>query len=628
MQHYPESTIADIEDFRRSGWQEAADSAAQEGYPSLWDSLSSAASSAIEAGQLAQGKILWLLADCCSMVLNPKSVNEPFKPFMVRNDRRSILPEDLQESDIALLAQISEEIDNAWIRARLADLVWLLGKPKNHRYALLAIDAYRRLPLDIKTWTSGGRECWERAIRLIRMLRTGAGERISEIESQITGAFEAAGKEDGFLAIWLSDLMIDNGLARTRGLSIAEKLKSLAEGFENEGIFRSAREFFGASGKWLKLAADETGFVEVTACVAELWVKEAAACLSSENPRYVVAAGFYENAVRVYSLISRAERAAHGIESRLAEIYKFKRDAGERSVGEMAIISSSPVDIAGQANNARRFVEGKSATDALEAFVNIYQGAREEELRRLSEEMLQKFPLQFSFSTTHLSRDGRVVAKHPGGGLSGPDSEEYRKTVWAEMIKQYQAEISFIAQAGIWPALEVLLLEHRLTEGDFTYIAGQSPIVPPGRERLFGRALFLGYERDFTGALHLLVPQIEHMVRWHLRGGGVKTTNIDRNGIENESGLSTLVDLPETVLIFGKDLAFELKALFCDPFGPNLRNELAHGLLDEETCRSVYSIYAWWFGLRLVFKVFWNAMGAANVESDPSGDAEKESHPL
>jgi len=67
------------------------------------------------------------------------------------------------------------------------------------------------------------------------------------------------------------------------------------------------------------------------------------------------------------------------------------------------------------------------------------------------------------------------------------------------------------------------------------------------------------------------------------------------------------MDLPESEMIFGEDLSFEIKALFCDAFGPNLRNELAHGLLDDKACQTIYSIYAWWLGLKLVFVTFWNA---------------------
>ena len=81
--------------------------------------------------------------------------------------------------------------------------------------------------------------------------------------------------------------------------------------------------------------------------------------------------------------------------------------------------------------------------------------------------------------------------------------------------------------------------------------------------------------------------------------------------------------LPEIEEVFGKDLVFELKALFCDPFGHNLRNELAHGLLDDGDCRSAASIYAWWLGLKLVFNTWWNTR-AANVQEGEQATRESE----
>ncbi|MCY1543426.1 hypothetical protein D9M68_792440 [compost metagenome] len=199
-----------------------------------------------------------------------------------------------------------------------------------------------------------------------------------------------------------------------------------------------------------------------------------------------------------------------------------------------------------------------------------------------------------------------MIAKRPAVSLGGESTED-DIAIRAEMIRDYGILVSIVVQGDVWPALEVLLLEHRLREADFVGLASQSPIVPKGRAGLFGKALFAGYDRDFVSALHLLIPQIEHMVRVHLKQAGAKTTNLDKDGIENENGMSTLMDLPEAERVFGKDLAFELKTLFCDAFGPNLRNELAHGLLDEDACHSPYAIYAWWLGLRLVFNTWWNA---------------------
>jgi hypothetical protein len=88
--------------------------------------------------------------------------------------------------------------------------------------------------------------------------------------------------------------------------------------------------------------------------------------------------------------------------------------------------------------------------------------------------------------------------------------------------------------------------------------------------------------------------------------------------VENENGLSALMELPEAVRVFGDDLGFELNALFCDPLAGNLRNELAHGLLDAGACMSMYSIYAWWLALRLVLQAFWNARSTERGQDAPS----------
>ncbi len=582
----------------------------------MWHLLSDSARFAIEEGRNSEGKVLWLLANACSMMLNPDSVNEPFKPFMVINGKRTSLPEDFAQSDVDLFSLIAEEVDDAWLQARLADLVWLLKSPRSPKHALLAIDAYSRIPLDSETWLRGGKECWERSISLAQMLRAGAGERMKEIETAILAAFNIAQSEDEFFALWLTDLLEANHLAHGKGIEIAKKLETLARIFDVKDDLPRAREFFAASARWFRKAEDTAKATEMTVFVAEGWIKEAVARISSSRPSHMVAASFYENAIQTYRSIPRSARAAHRVDERIAEIHKSLTAAGERALDEMREINSPSIDIAQYIENARNAVRGKASIDALAAFANIYHGAREAQIREFSEKMFREHPLQALFSATHMSQDGRVIAKRPSMELGDVNSNDARAAIWAEMVKQYSMELCLVVQSNILPALEILTLEHRLRESDFVAIANRSPIIPQGRERLFGKALFAGYDKDFVAAIHLLIPQIENMVRCHLKAAGSKTTNLDKDGVENENGLSALMELPEVTQIFGEDLSFELKALFCDAFGPNLRNELAHGLLNDAGCHSIYVVYAWWFGLKLVFNTFWNAKRKADVEKN------------
>ncbi len=619
-ERFPADLIVSAQDFVDSGWKSALDQASREGYSAMWQTFSAAARSAMEEGRNEYGKVLWLLADACSMMLSPSSQNQPFKPYAVFHDRRSVIPDDLTDADILFFAEIVDAVDDIWLKARLADLAWLKRKPRDVAFALTAIDAYRSIPLDTETWIRGGQECWERAISLVRMLKAGAGDRLKQMEGSIVASFNAATRQDGFLGFWLADVLKTNGLGRLHRTDIAQKLESLAREFDCEGDLHRARTYFSASADWCRAIPDEAKAAEMMASVAEGWVKEAIARVSSDNPSHMVAASFYENAIQTYRTIPRAKRAAYRVDERVAELRACLNESGEKALGEMGLISTPGVDITQLVENARKSVSGKSATEALLAFANLHCGVKVDEMRESALERMQQFVFSSLFSSTVMSRDGRVIAKRPAMSLGAEPSEDDEIAIRSEMIRDYGILVSIVVQGDIWPALEVLLLEHRLREADFVGLANQSPIVPKGRAGLFGKALFAGFDQDFVTALHLLIPQIEHLVRVHLKQAGAKTTNLDKDGIENENGMSTLMDLPEAEQVFGKDIAFELKTLFCDAFGPNLRNELAHGLLDEDACHSPFAIYAWWLGLRLVFNTWWNMAHKNTTEGEVDAD--------
>ena len=596
-----------MEDFAGCGWKEVLAGADRKGYFSMHRAFSDAAKQALDEHRQAHGKTLWLLADACSMMLSPGSVNEPFKPYAVFNDRRTVIPDDLSETDVAFFAEIVEAIDDPWLKARLADLVWLIQCPRAVKFALMAIDSYRLIPLDTETWVRDGGKCWQRAISLARMLGAGSSDRLAEMEASILGVFGSITKQDGFLGFWLADLFSSHALGSNHATTITTKLETLAREFEQDGKLHHMREYFRASANWFKVSGDNAKSTAMTVEVAESWVKEAVVRLSSNDPSHLVAAGFYENAIQTYRTIPHSERATYRVDERIAELRARLNESGEKSLGEMKVVSTPGVDISQMIEDARNAVRGKETGEALKGFANLYPSVNVKELRKNAIEGRRLYPLASLFPSKTMGSGGRTVAKNFG------DDD---KSILSQMVHDYGIFVGIAVQGYIWPAQEILLLEHCLREAEFIHLARQSPIVPIGRERLFGKALFAGYDRDFITALHLLVPQIEHLVRFHLKQAGVKTTTLDSNGIETENGLSTLIDLPETEKIFGEDLSFEIKALFCDPSGPNLRNDLAHGLLDDQACQSAYAIYAWWLGLQLVFNTFWNAARQTAQKSD------------
>ena len=75
----------------------------------------------------------------------------------------------------------------------------------------------------------------------------------------------------------------------------------------------------------------------------------------------------------------------------------------------------------------------------------------------------------------------------------------------------------------------------------------------------------------------------------------------DEKGIQNEYDLNKTLDLPKIKDIFDEDTLFDLNGLLVDRSGSNLRNLMAHGLLDDEDFSSPLMSYLWWVTLRLCY---------------------------
>lgn len=147
----------------------------------------------------------------------------------------------------------------------------------------------------------------------------------------------------------------------------------------------------------------------------------------------------------------------------------------------------------------------------------------------------------------------------------------------------------------------------------------ESPTVPQGHETLWGDGLALGLAGNFGAAVSVLVPQLEQVVRVMLKGRDVFTLFVDEHGVESEKSLNALLDMTETEDIFGAGIVMEMKAMLIVQGGPNLRDDIAHGLLDDNSAWSYSALYLWWFCLRLVTWPVIEMMDHARTQAAESG---------
>jgi tetratricopeptide (TPR) repeat protein len=569
------------------------------GYSSVMSYLQKISKEMLERGKAEHSKVLEILARAASMMLEPSSINEPFKAYFhdFQSGRRSTLPEDFTEDELAFFDEIISDINEPWLKSRLADILWLLKKPRNIEYAKLAIASYISLPIDGVTWVCDVNNCWERAARICIQIKW--LEKLKEIKASLFAAFCLEYPTDKFMTLWIAELLdkikIDNDFISQISLS----LQKTATNLQKQSDFHSAIQYFELASKKYKQYSDNKGWLESLIGIAECYQLEADSRSGNSN---IIANSFYENAIQAYRRIPTKHRNTYGIEEKIRALRQKITVTGQASLSEMGMVRTPGIDISDMVKQSIEHVADKqSPEEALMYFTALFNGANYKRLEESAKKTIQGSFFSSFFGSIQMSSDGRVVAKTPAMNLNADEDNPVNQAALHRQIQQqFSIEVQLVVEGQILPALRQLLMEHRFTKDFMVAICNHSPIVPQNRDELLGYALWLGFEYEFGAAIYLLCPQVEHIIRTQLKDAGAHTSNLDKEGIENENGLSTLMDLPEAHKLFGDDLTFELKSVFTDSLGFNLRNEVAHGLLDDDTSSSIHTIYAWWMVLKLV----------------------------
>lgn len=588
------------------------------GYSSVTQSIRKWAKEKQEAGQGEQAKILELLARATSMRLAPNSINEPFTPIFhdFQVGRRSAIPEDFTLDELSFFEEIQHDVNDLWLKARLADLLWVCKKQKNPDHAKIAISSYIAHPIDPETWHRDIHNCWERAARLAKQV--GDFEKLNEIKSRLFAAFCMEYPSSIFMPLWLASQLDRIQIDAEYKEDLAIKLSELGICLKNNGEFYPARSYFELAAKKHQQCRNDQGWLGNLISLAECFEQEADSRSSDSN---IAANSFYENAIQAYRRIPTKHRGEYDVESKIKSIRKKISTTGKAALDEMCLVKTPGVDISDEVKASIAHIAGRrSLEEALMCFSGLYSGPDFQKLAASAKKSLQESILSSLVGSIVMSSDGRIVAKIPPANLEAGEDDPANQAVLHRQIQLHFAiEIQLVVEGQILPALRQLLMEHRVTKAILEDACHHSPIVPQDRIRLLSFALWLGFEHDFGNAIHLLCPQLEHIVRIQLKSAGAHTSTIDPKGIENENGLSTLMELPEATEVFGEDLVFEIKSVFADALGFNLRNETAHGLLTDNAASSISAIYAWWMVLRLVIR---SIMNGSSFKKPPQSNDE------
>ena len=603
-----------LDDLIGAGLNELLDQDPASDYNDLYGMLAKAAGNAEGAGDLAKANALSFIVAIASMMLTPTEKSAPFQALAHwNNGGRSFIPEDLTPAQVDLAAQLAGAVNHQLLRARLADLVWLKDRSKGIAFPRMAIDAYRTHPINFDTWHLSGQAVWHRALGLAISLGSGAGNRAAEIEAALLDAFDRALGAETFEPMFYVRPLFAEKRARAEAPRIASELERLGRERLAAGFASNAETFFDEAEKWYERAQLADKQAEMLIQIGASLTAQAEATTSAIGRRE-----FITRAIKAYRDVPGAHRVAYHVEEIIAELRAKLAAAGRLALGEMKVISSGSIDLTEFVRKAVQRVQGKTPMNALLAFCTIQPFPKRETQYQQAQQLVSQSLVGRLFGGVTFAGDGRAIARR----LGADHGAEAEASQVASRATKGCCEITAMTAYGmIMPALEAMQLEYCMTPLDFLHIAANAGLVPRDRVDVVAKGLYAGYCSDYVQAIHILVPQFEHMVRLVLQDAGAHTTTHDVDGLDMEAGMSTLVLRPQMIEVFGEDLTFTIRSIMCEQEGPNLRNAVAHGMADSGLCEGVHGVYAWWLILSLIVKSFVDGQrheqGDATAEAPP-----------
>lgn len=559
-------------------------------------------------GRAEASSAMTLLADVCSMALKPENSSEPFGPQIIHRERgrivgRSFALEDLDAPQVEVLCNFLMTVSCRDIRARLADVGWV--RKRSYPLLRIAVAEYLRdLPVIPDAYCLYDLARVRRALALLRIAnqRDELGWVVSLLGSYL---IDLIPRDHSFFGLELMRSL--GGYLEERiepvYLGLIDVATEAARSAAQFGNWDRARLFWEEVGRLRKLQGDTGGAVEAERRAAETYVSLADSCVG-QHMENSIASSFVWDAIKAFRSIS-------GSEERIAVLHRRLLDHQAKSVKELGRVDTS-MDVSAVVDEVHRRVSGRSIEAALAELAGLVEVSSKEMLRRSVAGSAEEGGFLSQLGGVQVAGDGRVVASRDGLELS--DVERDEGALLQRMCELAATRQECCGGLRIDLARRMILMEHKIEFSFFDALVRRSVLGMDGRSGIIARGLWAGMYGDFLAATHFLVPQIEEWVRFLLRKNNVITSGLDASGIQRQHDLGRTLYGDDIVGILGADDVFNMQVLMVESLGANLRNLVAHGLLELKEFDSAQTRYFWGLVLRWVVLGSFEASGRVRFE--------------
>ncbi|WMY75744.1 DUF4209 domain-containing protein [Buttiauxella selenatireducens] len=534
--------------------------------------------------------VIDLLVNIVNAKIDIKKRNSPYRDLSTNK----IFSDILSDKDLEVIKELAPKIIYSPLRGRLYDFLWLYKKGRDRNYALEAIKSYSSLTIEDNNWHTCVSNCFQRALQLSFIHPE--NEFCKEVEDKIMSCFMSTA--NSFLFVEMASLITSTGLKKDIYELINKRMRKGIYYFLNKNDYTSANRCL--------IILNERYKTEINAGngdhKCQLVNIAQARALTDEGNQYdgLIAIGCYQNALKHYKHSKLYIRAMFRVDEEIIGLKRKIRTQGKHASESMVIIKTEPVNISEEVKKAIEHVSDKpDVMTAIVHFCFLKQGFDKSVMIQNTLDLIKNHPLQNLFSQTVIDSDGRVVGGSDGIDVGSADVAEIENII-VPLSQGFAQEVSYNVSAYILPALYKLTDDHYIDYGMVKEICEKCGFISPNKTELFSQALQFGFEGNYSVSVHLLAPLVEDTIRKILYDQGDYTAIIDNNSKSTEVSINTLLSKNTAQEVFDCNFLFELKMLLTNHVGSNIRNSVAHGLLDDNTSQGYDVVYLWWRILRWI----------------------------
>lgn len=493
-----------------------------------------------------------------------KGIKELFGPMIEFTDGSAYpTSKNFPEEALDYFEKRADETKNPILLARYCDFIW--ERRRKHTYAQKAIHAYLDcIPIFIQNdWGMELADSLQRATELA--LSIADINKQAEVKTKILSTMdELANKKNYEYYLEFMDAILEfKDKLSDKEIERAEKI--LREGVdyyksEETRNYHLCRAFLERLSVLYKIKKNGAMIKEVKHEIAHSYELAAIA----EEKSKLVAAYLCEQALLRYQELGDKNK----IEELKVKVKNYYKDA-EAEFEKIETTIEIPL---------KEIDERISKMLSLPIEGILFQLALDdslipntEQIRNYTKEQQKENPLSGLFPHVHI-KDGKPVHISE----IGENKQEH-------LVRTNTLLELHILNMAFGRILDRLREERKLNIDNLTSYLKDWELMPEENLEIVAVGIERYFSEDYVSAIHILVPQLEAVIRKMFEKAGFPTTTVIREKTQEQT-LSGFLKRPDVKSTFGEGITTFLDIVLTAQDGLNLRNEVAHGLIKKEVC--------------------------------------------